>query len=150
MGSRLLCTGFLIAVSGAYSLLRYTGPLQLWCTGLVAPRHVRSSQTKDQTPVPCIGRILIHCTTREVQKDNTIAECLNLELQRIMMNTMLFSCLGGWITFDFFISLSVILEIELFIFSTNFLYPLPTSFQEEKMTKCDHLSPKTLRVLKER
>jgi len=67
-----------------------------------------------------------------------------------MMNTMLFFCLRGWITFDFFISLSVILEIELFIFSTNFPYPLPASFQEENMTKCDHLSPKTLRVLKER
>lgn len=64
------------------------------------------------------------------------------------MNTMLFFSLGGWITFDFFISLSVILEIELFIFSTNFPYPLPASFQEENMTKCDHLSPKTLRVFK--
>ena len=40
---------------------------QLWCTGLVAPRHVGSSQTRDQTRVPCIGRqILNHCATREV------------------------------------------------------------------------------------
>ena len=30
-------------------------------------RHVESSQTRDQTPVPCIGRqILIHYTTKEV------------------------------------------------------------------------------------
>ena len=42
---------------------------QLWCTGLVAPRHVESSQTRAQTRVPCIGRrILNHCTAREVLK----------------------------------------------------------------------------------
>ena len=29
---------------------------QLWCMGLVALRHVKSSQTSDQTGVPCIGR----------------------------------------------------------------------------------------------
>ena len=40
---------------------------QLWCTGLVAPPHVGSSQTRDQTLVPCIGRqIPNNCTTREV------------------------------------------------------------------------------------
>ena len=34
--------------------------------GLVAPWHVGSSQTRDQTLVPCIGRqILNHWTTRE-------------------------------------------------------------------------------------
>ena len=39
---------------------------QLWCTGFVAPRHVGSSQTRDQTHVPCTGRqILNHCATRE-------------------------------------------------------------------------------------
>ena len=39
----------------------------LWCMGLVAPRHRKSSQTRDQTCVPCIGRqILILCATREV------------------------------------------------------------------------------------
>ena len=37
---------------------------QLWLTGLVALRHVGSSQTRDQTHVPCIGRqILNHCAT---------------------------------------------------------------------------------------
>ena len=29
---------------------------QLWDLGLVAPRHVGSSQTRDQTRVPCIDR----------------------------------------------------------------------------------------------
>ena len=39
----------------------------LWCTGLVAPRHVDSCRTRDWTPVPCTGTwILIHSTTREV------------------------------------------------------------------------------------
>ena len=41
---------------------------QLWLMGLVAPRHVGSSQTRARTRVPCIGRrILNHCTTREAQ-----------------------------------------------------------------------------------
>ena len=40
----------------------------LWCTGLVAPRHVGSSWNKDWTHVPGIGWwILNHWTTREVQ-----------------------------------------------------------------------------------
>ena len=35
--------------------------------GVVAPRHVGSSQTRARTRVPCISRqILNHCTTREV------------------------------------------------------------------------------------
>ena len=35
-------------------------------TGLVALRHVGSSQTRARTHVPCLGRrILNHCTTRE-------------------------------------------------------------------------------------
>ena len=37
--------------------------------GLVAPQHVESSRTRDQTHVPYTGRwILIHCTTREVPR----------------------------------------------------------------------------------
>ena len=50
--------------------LRHTGSRaqaqQLCCTGLVAPWHVGSSQTRARTHVPCIGRqILNHCTTRK-------------------------------------------------------------------------------------
>ena len=41
---------------------------QLWLMGLVAPRHVGSSQTRARTRVPCNGRqILNHCATREAQ-----------------------------------------------------------------------------------
>ena len=42
---------------------------QLWLTGLVAPRHVGSSQTRARTRIPCIGRqTLNHCATREALK----------------------------------------------------------------------------------
>ena len=38
----------------------------MWRTGLVAPRHVGSSQTRARTRVPCIGRrILNNCAIRE-------------------------------------------------------------------------------------
>ena len=41
--------------------------LKFWHRGLTAPWHVKSSQIRDQTHAPCIGRwIPIHCTTREV------------------------------------------------------------------------------------
>ena len=40
---------------------------ELWCTGLVALQHVESSQTRDWTCVPSIGRqIPVHWATREV------------------------------------------------------------------------------------
>ena len=40
----------------------------LWLEGLVASQHVQSSQTRDQTRVPCIDRwILNQWTTRKVQ-----------------------------------------------------------------------------------
>ena len=39
---------------------------QLWLTGLVAPWHMGSSQTRSRTRVPCIGRqTLNHYATRE-------------------------------------------------------------------------------------
>ena len=38
----------------------------MWLTGIVAPQHVGSSQTRARTRVPCISRqILNHCATRE-------------------------------------------------------------------------------------
>ena len=49
--------------------------LLLWCMGLEAPRHVESSQARDQTHVPYIGRwILIPYTTREI-----LDHCLNIK-----------------------------------------------------------------------
>ena len=44
----------------------------LWRTGLVTPRHVRSSWTRARTRVPCIGRrILNHCAARESQDSHS-------------------------------------------------------------------------------
>ena len=41
----------------------------MWHAGLVAPRYVGSSRTRERTCVPCIGRrILNHCTTKEVPR----------------------------------------------------------------------------------
>ena len=43
-------------------------PQSLWCTGLVAPRHVELSRTRNWTHVLCIARqILSPWATREVQ-----------------------------------------------------------------------------------
>ena len=84
VGSSFLCEGFLSLRQAGATLHRgarafhYRGlsccraqapdaqAQQLWRTGLVAPWHVGSSQTRARTRVPCIGRqILNHCATRE-------------------------------------------------------------------------------------
>ena len=74
--SSLQCAGFslrwllLLPSTGS----RHTGlsscgtwAQQLWCTSLVASRHVGSSRTKARTRVPCTGRRTPnHCAPREV------------------------------------------------------------------------------------
>ena len=84
VGSLFLCEGFLqlrqagvtlhcSARASHYRGLSFCGAQapdaqaqQPWLMGLVAPRHVGSSQTRARTRVPCIGRqILNHCATRE-------------------------------------------------------------------------------------
>ena len=65
----LAVRGLLIAVASLIveHKLQARGLQQLWYTGLVVPRHMGSTRTRDRTRVPCIGRrILNHCTTREV------------------------------------------------------------------------------------
>ena len=74
VGSSFLCEGFLQLRRAGTTLHRgaqashYRGlsccraqapdtqAQQLWLTGLVAPRHVGSSQTRARTRVPCIGQ----------------------------------------------------------------------------------------------
>ena len=66
----------LVAASGATSWLRCVGfslqwlllwVQQLQLKGLVAPRHVESSQTRDQTCVPCFDRCILNpWASREV------------------------------------------------------------------------------------
>ena len=52
----------------------------MWLTGLVAPRHVGSSQTRARTRVPCISRqILDHCATREALSWETFNTRLSAE-----------------------------------------------------------------------
>ena len=47
---------------------RSTQAQELWYTGLASPRHVESSQTRDGIHIPCTARrILVYCTTKEVQ-----------------------------------------------------------------------------------
>ena len=57
---------------------------QLWLTGLVAPRHVGTSQTRARTRVPCVGRqTLNHCTTREAPRYHFLSCLLR---RKISMN----------------------------------------------------------------
>ena len=51
--------------------------------GLIVPRHVESSQTRDRTRVPCIGRwILNHCITWEVLPKTSLGGMLGQHGQR--------------------------------------------------------------------
>ena len=54
------CSGFSLWFPGSRAEAQ-----QLWYTGLVAPRHVGSSQSTDQTLVPRTGRQILNWTTRE-------------------------------------------------------------------------------------
>ena len=68
MGFVAACGLSLVAVSGGYSPVAVCRLQQLWHTGLVIPRYVESSQTRDQTCVSCLGRqILNHWTMKDVQ-----------------------------------------------------------------------------------
>ena len=52
---------------------------KLPCIGLAPPQRVESFWTRDQTCVPCTGRlILIHCTTREVPQFISYLNLLSL------------------------------------------------------------------------
>ena len=94
-GSR--CTGFSSCGTPAQQLWlagSRAQAQQLQCTGLVAPRHVGSSQTRARTCVPCIGRqILNHCATREAQQISFDWLCL-LEMRAVLERTTL--CFSGY------------------------------------------------------
>ena len=72
---------------------------QLTYTGLVAPWHVGTSQTRDRTHVPCIGRrILYHWTTRETQRNLFKGKCMPLYFLlnvHIRLHICAFSCVVG-------------------------------------------------------
>ena len=87
-GAFSCCKAWVLGCSGFSSCSMWAQ--KLWCMGLFSLWHVGSSQTRDQTRVPCIGRrILIHCTTREVLKIldwNLGKYFLRLKKDRLQMN----------------------------------------------------------------
>ena len=72
----ILCCSTQASHCGGFSCCRAPAPealaQQSWCMGLVALWHVGASLTRDQTCVPCIGRILKQWTTKEVLMLNLI------------------------------------------------------------------------------
>ena len=75
-------------IKGSRARASVTAAQELSSCGLVALRHVESSQTKDQTSVPCIDKwILNHWTTKKVQ-DPYIS---NLLMLKDLLNTVLTS-----------------------------------------------------------
>ena len=45
----------------------------VWGTGSVVPRHAESSQTKDQTYVPCFGREILNHWTTKIRSDQSLS-----------------------------------------------------------------------------
>ena len=79
-----------------FLLLQSTGSRHM---GLVAP-HVKSSQIRDRTHVPCIGRqILISSTTREVPWVG-FYRCNDMDIHLVYMlkYVIVHSQNGGWVT----------------------------------------------------
>ena len=50
--------------------------LQLWCTGLVVPQHVGSSQTRDPTLVSCTGRQISLPLSHQGKPQNRFLNCV--------------------------------------------------------------------------
>ena len=66
--------------------------------GLVAPRHVGSSQTRARTRVPCIGRqILNHCATREAPGRWILNHCATREVPESVLIISLFFTLWKYL-----------------------------------------------------
>ena len=86
--------------------------------GLVAPWHVRSSWTRAQTRVPCIGRqILNHCATREVPP------CLFFKVTPHLEMMSPHCCLWSRHT-CYMVSISVINTTLKFFFFLNHIFPI--------------------------
>ena len=63
----------------------------LWCTGLVALRHVGSSQTWDRTYVPCIPRwILNHWAVREALKIFQRGPCFKIFIEFVTVLSLFY------------------------------------------------------------
>ena len=84
-----------------------------WCMGSVAPWYVRSSQTRDQTHVPCSGRqIPNHWTTREDhQKHISKPKPSNYFSMRFGAESQIVSRPVFWLLWESFLSVSFYLFI---------------------------------------
>ena len=77
----------LVAASGSYSCCG-AWPLGIWVsvvvvTGLVAPQNMESSQTRDLTCVPCIGRWTLNYWTHSEVPDRTILKIASATLKNL-------------------------------------------------------------------
>ena len=72
--SAVVVCGLLTAAASLAAGSRAHRLQHLWCTSLVAPGLVPSSQTRGRTHVPCTSRrIPIHWTTKEAQIASVVA-----------------------------------------------------------------------------
>ena len=68
---------------------------QLWLTGIVAPWHVGSSQTRARTRGPCIGRQILNCcTTREARKYLLLVFSTRLSFFFLKINLLIYLFIG--------------------------------------------------------
>ena len=94
--------------------------------GLVAPRHVGSSQTRAWTRVPCIGRwILNHWATREVLPlwflpwhVNCLEVCLISNIGTFLNILLLLFSLTFWMSKDIICKISIFLKFVEIYFKT--------------------------------
>ena len=101
----------------------------MWHVGLVAPRHVGSSQTRDRTRVPCIGRwILNHCATREALNHYFVFQILPLlhsfsflRLELSQTCRVSYFILYLYLSFIFSIPKAAFLVISLELFSNKLI-----------------------------
>ena len=71
---------------------------QLRRTGLATAWHVKPSQARDQTRVPCIGRwILYHWTTREVQRGLCLRSWAQSKLSKKQKGLIWLSYYGSFV-----------------------------------------------------
>ena len=94
--SSLRCTGF----SLRWLLLLWRMGSRVWASGvvvlgLVAPRHVESSWTRDGNCVHCVGKwVLFHFVTRDVPESYSDISFLQITLKWFPLWCFLFFCLA--------------------------------------------------------
>ena len=105
-------------------LFESTGPRvqaqQLWRRGLVAPRHVKSSWTRDQIHVSCTGRWMLYWATSEAQFITSLLLFFGIP-------SSYFSTLENLLSFILFLFPSLLLTYYYFFFLLFLRDSLPSS-----------------------